>query len=254
MTGLGAAIGFLTRIPVGASSGDSRRLARGVPWFSVVGALVGAIVAAVFAGAGTVLPAFVAASLAVGTGLLVTGAFHEDGLGDTADALVGGWTREERLRILRDPRLGTFGVCAVVVSLLLRTSAVASMAPWDAAAALVAAHALARVASIGLISFLPAASDEGLGAGYAAAVRTRHVLLGALGGLLIAGSVLGIFLVPSALAAVFGASVMGLLAKRRIGGLTGDILGAAEQTAETLVLLLAASAATNGWASVAWWR
>jgi adenosylcobinamide-GDP ribazoletransferase len=158
------------------------------------------------------------------------------------------------LRILRDPRLGTFGVSAVVMSLVLRTSAIASLGPWDAIAALVAAHALARAASIGLISVLPEARDEGLGAGFAAAVQRGQLILAAMAGLLMATSVLGIVVLPAALAAVAGALAIALLAGKKIGGLTGDVLGAAEQVAETLILLLAAAAATSGWGSVAWWR
>jgi adenosylcobinamide-GDP ribazoletransferase len=254
VSGFGAALGFLTRIPVRAAGHDEARVTRAVPWFPVVGALVGVLVGAVYAAAGSWLPSLAAATLAVGSGLLVTGAFHEDGLGDTADALAGGWTREERLRIMRDPRLGTFGVSAVAVSLLLRASTIASLGPWDAAAALVAAHALARAASVGLMRIVPNATGEGLGATYTRAVLPRQVALAATAGVVIAASILGVLAVPLALAAATGALVVGFLAKRKIGGLTGDILGAAEQAAEVLVLLLAAAAALSGWGPLAWWR
>lgn len=254
MRGLLVGISLLTRLPVGARSTQPSSLSSAVPWFSVVGALVGAVVAGVYAAALLALPPLVSATLAVGSGIFLTGAFHEDGLGDTADAIAGGSMPEERLRILRDPRLGTYGVCAVGLSILIRVSAVASLGPWDAAAALLAANALGRTAALGLLGTLPPAAREGLGASYAAAVRPRQVAVGITLGVSLGALALGILGLPAALGATIAAAITGLLAKRKIGGLTGDVLGAAEQAAEVVVLLVAVAAATNGWAPVAWWR
>ena len=144
MKGLLGAVSFLTRVPVGGGIREAGELAGSVPWFPVVGAGVGLAEAGVYAGARMLLPPLVAASLAVVAGILLTGAFHEDGLGDTADAFAGGWDRESTIRILKDPRLGTFGVLAVAAGLLLRVGAVAALAPGAALAALPAAHALSR--------------------------------------------------------------------------------------------------------------
>lgn len=250
-----AAGALLTRVPISRNLPVSARdLAGAVPWFPVVGALIGVVVGSVYAAALLAFPAFIAATLAVGSGILLTGAFHEDGLGDTADAIAGGSTPQERLRILRDPRLGTFGVCAVGLSILLRVSAVASLGPWDAAAALLAANALGRAATVGLLGILPAAGGQGLGASYAAALKSRQITLGLALGALLGAIALGVLGLPAALLAAIAAMAIGILARRRIGGLTGDILGAAEQAAEVLVLLMASAVATNGWASVAWWR
>lgn len=255
LRGLLAAGALLTRIPIARDLRVGERdLAAAVPWFPVIGAFVGAVVGSVYAAALLAFPPLVAATVAVGSGILLTGAFHEDGLGDTADAVAGGSTPQERLRILRDPRLGTYGVCAVGLSILIRVSAVASLGPWDAAAALFAANALGRAAAVGLLGTLAAAGGEGLGASYAAAVKPRQIALGITLGALLGAIALGILGLPAALGAALVATTVGVLAKRRIGGLTGDILGAAEQAAEVLVLLVASAAATNGWAPVAWWR
>ena len=104
------AVSFLTRVPTGTGAVQPAEMARFVPWFPLVGALVGAAVGGLYAGASALLPPLAAAAVAVTAGVAVTGAFHEDGLGDTADAFVGGVDREDTLRILEDPRLGTFGV------------------------------------------------------------------------------------------------------------------------------------------------
>lgn len=236
---------------VSASPAD---LAAAVPWFPVVGVLVGAVAGSVYAAALLAFPPMVAATVAVGSGILLTGALHEDGLGDTADAMAGGSTPEERLRILRDPRLGTYGVCAVGLSILIRVSVVSSLGPWDAAAALVAANALGRAAAVGLLGTLSAAAGEGLGASYAAAVRPRQIAVGITVGAVLGAIALGFLALPAALGATIAGAVLWVLAKRKLGGLTGDILGAAEQAAEIVVLVMAVAVATNGWASVAWWR
>jgi adenosylcobinamide-GDP ribazoletransferase len=253
VSGFGLAVTFLTRVPLSRRS-DSGGLARAIPWFPVVGALVGAAVAGVYAAASTGLPPLTAATIAIGSGILITGALHEDGLGDSADALVGGWTREERLRILRDPRLGTYGVSAVAISVLLRVSVLSALDPWEAAAALVAAHALARAAATGLLGVLPPATDEGLGAGYARAVTRGQVLVAVLVSAALGSVAIGVLALPAFAAAVAGAASVGFAARRRFGGLTGDVLGAAEQIVEVLVLLVATVAVTTGWMTVPWWH
>src|SRR5205823_10740767 len=122
-------------------------------WFPVVGALLGLGAAGVYAGTRLVLPSLVAATLAVCVAVLLTGAFHEDGLADTADAIGGGWNREDALRILKDPTHGTYGVLAIALSVLLRVGAVAALDGWAALAVLPAAHALSRGAAVGLLGW-----------------------------------------------------------------------------------------------------
>jgi adenosylcobinamide-GDP ribazoletransferase len=244
------AVSFLTRVPTGTGARRAEELARFVPWFPVVGAGVGLAVAAVYAGAGQLLPPLPAAAVAVVAGVCLTGGFHEDGLGDTADAFAGGWDRESTIRILKDPRLGTFGVLAVAASLLLRVAAVAALAPTAALAALPAAHALSRAGAVATMVALPAAGDTGLGATYVLALSRRRALAGAAAGLAAALALLGLAAAWAAAAVALAAYLLGRLALRRIGGVTGDVLGAVQQLGEILVLLTAAAAVTaGGWRS-----
>ena len=237
MNGFLGAVSFLTRVPTGTGPRRPEELAAFVPWFPVVGAGVGLAVAAVYAGAGELLPPLPAASLAVVAGICLTGAFHEDGLGDTADAFVGHHDRDGTVRILKDPRLGTFGVLAVAASLLLRAGAVAALAPAAALAALPAAHALSRAAAVAAMTALPTAGETGLGASYVLALSRRRALAGAAAGLGIALALLGLPALVAAAAAGLAALALGRLAVRRVGGVTGDVLGACVEAAFTAYLL-----------------
>jgi adenosylcobinamide-GDP ribazoletransferase len=244
--GLLGAVSFLTRVPTGTGAQRPEELAGSVPWFPVVGAGVGLAVAAVYAGARLALPPLPAAALAVVAGICLTGAFHEDGLGDTADAFMGQHDRDSTVRILKDPRLGAFGVLAVAASLLLRVTAVAALAPAAALAALPAAHALSRAAAGAAMTAFPGAGETGLGASYALALSRRRALAGAASGLAVALALLGAVALWAAAAAALPAVLLGRLAVRRLGGITGDVLGAVQQLGEMLVLLAAVAAVMAG--------
>ena len=249
MIGLLGAIQFLTRVPVKTQSPPP--LARCVPWFPVVGALVGATVGLVAAVGAELVPSIVAATLAVLTGVLVTGAFHEDGFADVADAAAGGWNREQRLRILRDPLHGSYGVAALSGSVLVRVACVATLGPAAAFAGLIAAHTLARAAAVGVMGVVPPATDDGLGAGYARDLQRNAVLAGCAAGLLIAAIATGWWVAPLAVAALAGAVAVAALAVRKFGGITGDVLGAVEQVAECAVLVVVSGLAAR---HAVWWR
>ncbi len=124
-SGFVGALQFLTRVPIRTSSAIP--ISRSVPWFPTVGALIGAAVGGIAAGMMELVPAAVAAAVAVLAGVILTGAFHEDGLADMADAVAGGFTRERRLEILEDPRHGSYGVAALSGSIVLRIVSVASL-------------------------------------------------------------------------------------------------------------------------------
>jgi len=238
VTGFIDAVTFLTRVPLRTHEHDDTSIARAVPWFPVVGAGVGLAVAGVYAAMLFVLPSFLSATIALACGLLVTGAFHEDGLGDVADAFGGGRDREDRLRILKDPRLGTFGVLAVALSLLLRVGAIGTLTRTDALLAVPAAHALSRAASIAaMLIFRPV--DEGLGASYTRAVGRGRGVVGVVVGAAIGAALLRLWVVPAVAIAAGAAAVVGLLARTKIGGTNGDVLGAIQQLTEIGVLLLA---------------
>ncbi len=190
------------------------------------------------AGLGELVPAGVAAAVAVLFGVLVTGAFHEDGLADTADAVAGGWTVERRLEILDDPRHGSYGVAALCGSIVLRVVAVASLAPAAAFAGLVAAHALARGAAVVAMGVVPAARPRGLGADHAGAVGHGRAMATGVVAVAIGAAATGWWVLPLAATAALAAVIVAAVAVRAFGGITGDVLGAIEQVAECAALVV----------------
>ncbi len=249
MNGFLGAIQFLTRIPVRTKAAVEHH--RVVPWFSVVGALIGIVVGAVAAGLGHLVPTPVAAGLAIIAGLLITGAFHEDGLADIADAFGGGWTRQQRFEILKDSRHGTYGVAALAGSILLRVICVASISsPAAAFAGLVAAHTIGRTAAVGVLAVAPPATPSGLAADSGRSLRPLPTALGLVSGLGLVGVVAGWWAGPLVVAALFGAGGVVWLAIRKIGGIAGDVLGAVEQVVECLVLVVVAGLAQH---HAVWW-
>jgi adenosylcobinamide-GDP ribazoletransferase len=223
-------------------------------WFPVVGAAIGLAVAGAYAAALVPLPHIPAASVAIGLGMLLTGALHEDGLADTFDAL-GARSRDDALRILKDPAHGTYGVAAISVSVVLRVGALGSIDPWAAAAVLPAAHALSRSATVGLLATVRPASAGGLGRSYADRVD-RGTAAAAIGaGVLVGVVTIGPWVGPASILSGSSAAVAGALAARRFGGITGDVLGAAQQTAEAAILLLGAAlgdVVSTDWPPLAW--
>ena len=132
---LRTAIGFLTRIPINT---PQVVLSEAAPWFPVVGLGIGLIQAATFVGLNAVLPAGPAAVLSVAVAALVTGAFHHDGLADMADAFGGGWNLEQRLEIMKDSRLGTYGTVALILAVATEISVLATLTPTDGARVIIA--------------------------------------------------------------------------------------------------------------------
>lgn len=229
------ALQFLTRIPIRTRTAPD--LTAAIPWFPVAGALIGALLAGLLLGLAAVVPMPVAAAVTVVLGVLLTGAFHEDGLADTVDAIGGGWDREQRVRILDDPLHGSYGVAAMVSSILLRAVALAVLSPAVAAAGLVAAHTLGRSGALAAMILWPAARGEGLGADYTRAARRSRIGLGIAGGVVIGTAVIGWWVLVAVGAVAISTAVMGRIARRALGGVTGDILGAVEQLGEIAVLL-----------------
>ena len=238
------ALAFLTRLPV-----RERRawfdadLAASVPLFPVVGALIGVAGAIGYALAAWLgLPPWPAAAIALATTIWLTGALHEDGLADVADGFGGGRTREDKLRIMHDPRVGSYGAIALVLVLLARAGALAALAaPWAVGAALVAAGAASRAALPAVMVALPNARADGVAAG-----AGRPHPLRAAAAVLAAALIATVLLGPAAPAALLGGAAGGLavalLARRQIGGYTGDVLGAVQQLTEIGVLLGALAA------------
>lgn len=242
MSGLTGAFQFLTIIQIRTRQAPST--SRSVPWFPTVGAVVGAVAGLATAGLMEVVPPSVAATIGVLVGVAITGAFHEDGLADSADAL-GGATAERRREILKDSRHGSFGVIAMIGTILLRVACVASMGPAVAFAALVSAHTLGRAGAVGLMITGRSAPGDGLGADYLARVRPRSAFAGIVAGAALATVALGWWVAPALGAVAGGAVLVGLIAARLFGGLSGDLLGACEQVGECACLVVVAGLATH---------
>jgi adenosylcobinamide-GDP ribazoletransferase len=238
-----AALAFLTRVPVGRLSAlGPEDVARGAVLFPVVGAGIGALVGGIAVGLDSRLTPLLAAVLAVAVEALVTGAIHLDALADTADGL-GAPTRERALEIMREPTIGSFGATALGLGLLLKTAALVALLDGpDPVPAAIAAFALGRAAPLALSWALPyARTGGGLGASLAGAAHAPWLAVGLLIGIGIAVGVLGLrglWLVAGAAVAVV---LVGLVARQRFGGVTGDVLGAAVELATTLALVAAAA-------------
>lgn len=246
------ALQFLTRLPVPGWVGyEPAWLNQCARHFPLVGAGVGALGAAVLLAAAAVWPAPVAALLAVAATLVLTGAFHEDGLADTFDGLGGAVPRARALAIMKDSRIGTYGAAALVLSLGLRVallSVLCAQQPLFAAAVLVLAHGWGRAAAVLLMAALPYAGDaeHAKAKPLATAVGPREWGT-ALGWALLLGAAAVAWGLPGWRVAAAALAVAGVLLwmrrwlRRRLGGYTGDTLGAAEQLAELAVLLAMAA-------------
>jgi adenosylcobinamide-GDP ribazoletransferase len=235
---------FSTRLPLAHSpaitGSDVARASWALP---IAGALIGLIGAAAYWLAHAAgLPPVAAAALALATTLLATGCLHEDGLADTADGFGGGTTRERKLDIMRDSRIGSYGACALILSLLLRWSALASLAePAAVAGALIAAHASARATMPLLMCLVPQARADGLAADAGSPPRASVIAAGLLAAIAL-GLGLGHMAALVALVLLVSAvAFMAWLCRQQIGGQTGDVLGALEQIGEIIVLLTVAA-------------
>lgn len=239
------ALSFLTRLPVTApDSLPANGLANAMRAFPVAGVVVGLIAGAAFWAAARLLTPTLAGLLAVFAQVLTTGGLHEDGLADTADGF-GGRDRARRLEIMRDSRIGSYGVLALVLAVAIRASAIAAFAavPLTGLLALVAAGTLSRAVMPLAMRLTPPARADGLGHG---AGKPSPTTVGTA--LLLAALAAALCLPPAAAAMAFLVAIavafLGCsLAENRIGGYTGDVLGAIQQAVEVAVLLTAVAAA-----------
>lgn len=235
-------LAFFTRLPVPLPAGPERSPADSL-WAAPLAGLAVALTIFVVHAALALSGVWEgpAAAIAIVTGLIVTGCLHEDGLADTADGFGGGRTRERKLEIMRDSRIGTYGTAAIGASLLVRWSALAELdRPIDALFALVAAHMASRALLPALLETLPAARGDGLGAGAAGVspgTAAAALGLGAVG--LLALGPGGALAAAVWLAVAFFA--FRRLCLRQIGGGTGDTAGAMQQIGEAIVLVAAAA-------------
>ena len=241
------AVQLLTRWPIRSRDLFSEaRLATATRYHSLVGAMIGAFSGAVFWLADLVFPVSLAVVLATAASLLVTGALHEDGFADTCDGLGGGATRKHALEIMRDSRLGTYGAAGLGLMLAAKVLALAATPPEAIPWLLVAAHAASRSSAVLAIATSSYVRDAGIARPLAGAVAPHSVVL-ALGTGAAAACVPLTVTTPAVILAGLGGLAVGHVAMRRayerkLGGYTGDCLGAVQQTSE-LGLYLGVAAA-----------
>lgn len=240
---LRVSVAFSTRLPLHRADDDPARVGRALRLAPIAGLLVGALVASVLTiGSALGLPPLAAAILALFAGFWFTGGLHEDGLADTADGLGATARQARRLEIMRDPAVGTFGAVALVTSFGLRAVALAAITPTSTTwAALLVAHSFSRALFAPAMFAMPAAQRDGL-SGTLVKPTGRDALLSLGLGLGLALAVQGIS--GALLLSIVGLSAAVLLllvARWKIGGYTGDVLGALQQVVEIVLLLALAS-------------
>jgi adenosylcobinamide-GDP ribazoletransferase len=238
------AVQFLTRIPVPSLPGfEVDWITRSAKYFPLVGQLVGGLCGAALLLSAQLWAGWVPVVIAVTIGVLLTGAFHEDGLADTADGLGGGRDREHRLTIMKDSRVGTYGVLALVCCLAIKIAVLTNVSVWMAAVLLLAAHGTGRAAAVVVMHILPYSGDleaakikpVPIGVTRAECILAVIISLWPLVFLTFGQAAWGI------LCGALAALMMAYAAKRLIQGHTGDVLGATEQVFE-IGFLLGASA------------
>jgi adenosylcobinamide-GDP ribazoletransferase len=243
---LAASVAFLTRLPMPrALLEEQGAFARAAMWFPVVGAIVGGIEAGVFVAAARLWSTTVAVVLAVGAVVIATGALHEDALADAADGFGGGKTRERVLEIMKDSRVGSFGVVALLLVMAAKLATLDAIARDGAASftrAVIVAHVLARWSALPLLAALPYVRGiTGIGNSFADDGRMSRAVIGT-----VMSITLTTLIAPSAaflcvIAASFVTISCGVYFRRRIEGVTGDCLGSVNQIVELLCYLIIAA-------------
>nr|WP_070958725.1 adenosylcobinamide-GDP ribazoletransferase [Hyphomonas sp. Mor2] len=231
------AVQFLTRIPIPVSIDYSEaRMNASARYYPLVGCLVGGVCAAVFWLGALMFPALVALALSIAAGLLLTGAFHEDGLADTFDGIGGGHDRAQSLAIMKDSRLGTYGTLALITALGLKFISLAALPVAWILTALIVSHGLSRLSSVLVIATSTYARTEGKAKPVTEGLTAPGLAVAGVTG--IAGLAASLLALP---AAAIGVGLIGLIAghvgmrllyERKLQGYTGDTLGAVQQASE----------------------
>ena len=236
MSGPVLAIRYLTILPVPGHDDTDRGLGRAAAWFPVVGLALGVLVMGVDRVTTHLFPPLLSALLTVTAWKILTGGLHLDGLADCLDGLMGR-DREHRLAIMRDSRIGTFGAVGLILFLMIEIVALTDLPPAPRWRVLVAAPAVARAVPPLLARLFGAARSEGQGAAFVAGVRASGAAVALALAVLVAVAALGVIGLVAAALALLVAVMVAWLIGRRLGGLTGDVLGAAVEGAELAVLL-----------------
>ncbi len=231
------ALQFMTRLPVPADHLFTPERMRETPrWYPAVGVVVGLIAALLFWGSAAVFPPVVAALISTLGGILVTGALHEDAFADVCDGLGGGRTRDRVLEIMRDSRLGSYGVLAIGLMVGGKIAVLAALPVWAVPAVLIAGHAASRASVVVVMATVEYARGDGAATGVAQGVDRTTLRFAAIW--------TGAAMIPLLFAVPFIAVLAGCVGlvgghyamrqrfERRLGGYTGDCLGAVQQCSE----------------------
>jgi adenosylcobinamide-GDP ribazoletransferase len=242
-----AAVTFYTRIPI-PNQWHHRvtkdTLGRSAPWLPWLGTLIGGCSALIYALAAEPLGGPLAAILSVSCGILMTGAFHEDGLADMADGFGGGWTKADILRIMKDSTHGSYGVLALILAILGKIFALTQMDPVKAPWVILASHCAARSMAITFLATHEYVREEGKAQNATSRLPWKATFWGLIPG------ILGLLLVGWKELLVTTGVLLGLrcylsqLFTKKLGGYTGDCLGASEQLAEVAILITCTSFAS----------
>lgn len=243
-----AAFTFMTRLPLGRfASHDENHLRASAAYFPLVGVTVGAIGASVYVASKSLWPTSIAVLLSMIATVFATGAFHEDALADTLDGFGGGRTPDRILEIMKDSRVGSFALVGVALTLAVKFAALVSIGESGGvsriARTLVAGHVLARWSSIPLMMTLPYVrptstnARPSAGGPFATPLHPGRAFTGSAIAAVLSFAVLGASSIVAGIVAIVVTLIAGLWFKRRIGGITGDTLGAANQIVEVAVYL-----------------
>ncbi len=231
------AVQFLTRLPVPTDKiFTPQRLTSSVKYYPLVGIVIGTLSAAVYWAATAIFAEPIAVLFAIASGLLFTGAFHEDGLADTFDGIGGGQSREQSLEIMKDSRLGTYGTTALVLALAVKAAALITLPSTMVGMALICGHGLSRLSSILVISSSQYVREEGTAKPVAEGISRIGLITASITG----GAILFLwaFIFPIAFVIwgiaglILGHGLMRLFYERKLRGYTGDTLGAVQQASE----------------------
>jgi adenosylcobinamide-GDP ribazoletransferase len=236
------ALMFMTRLPVGKGYVfRSEELARSAVYFPIVGLMIGLLGGLVLLCAEPFFPPVVAVLFCMGTTVVITGALHEDGLADAMDGLLGGQEPHRRLEIMRDSRLGSYGAVALWFSLTAKAfvlTALLEEGVWKAVGALIVAHGLGRAAAVALLFSHPyVRSDQSKAGPFGNAVTLKETVLAFVAPVFLSFALLGNRSVLILLVVAAGTWAAGRYFRKKIGGITGDCLGAANQLIELVCYL-----------------
>lgn len=248
MTSFLSALQFLTILRVrGELYARPAQIARSQAWFALIGLLLGVILLGIDRAASRALPDLTTAAILVVALAILTGALHLDGLADTADGLLGGRDRAHRLAIMRDVHAGTFAIVAIASVFILKWAGFASLPSSVRFEAIVLAPCLARFGMVVTIVAYPYARIEGLGADFHESAAPGSLVANAATALIASVALLGLGGVGVVAVAAAGGLAVGGISTRLLGGVTGDVYGAALEISEASLLLCIAALANRGW-------